>query len=61
MGAVPREALSCKRYSAPATAPFEVRFIENQPVVTRIFKASPAQPGDIILKIDGKPVQRPDR
>jgi C-terminal processing protease CtpA/Prc len=41
----------------PAAPPFEVRFIDNQPVVSRIFKSSPAQPGDIILKINGKPVQ----
>jgi C-terminal processing protease CtpA/Prc len=40
-----------------AAPPFEIRFIENQPVISRIFKPSPAQQGDVILKIDGKPVQ----
>ena len=40
--------------AAPA---FEVRFIENQPVVTRIFRSGEAKPGDIILKIDGQPVK----
>jgi hypothetical protein len=44
-------------FFGPATAPFEIRFIENQPVVTRIFKPNPAQVGDVILAIDGKPVQ----
>ena len=41
----------------PAMPPFEVRFIENQPVITRIFKPGSAQLGDVILKIDGQPVQ----
>ena len=40
-----------------AGPPFEVRFIENQPVITLVFKPSSAQPGDVILKIDGEPVQ----
>jgi len=41
----------------PASAPFEVRFIEKQPVITRIFKPGPGLQGDVILKIDGQPVQ----
>jgi C-terminal processing protease CtpA/Prc len=41
----------------PATAPLEVRFIEKQPVITRVFKPGVARPGDIILKIDDQPVQ----
>ena len=42
----------------PAMPPLEVRFVDNQPVITRVFeKSSAAQAGDIILKIDGKPVE----
>jgi hypothetical protein len=41
----------------PALPPLEVRFIENQPVITRVFAAGEAQPGDVILRIDGAPVQ----
>lgn len=41
-----------------AMASFEVRFIENQPVITRIMRPGAALPGDVIVKIDGKPVQQ---
>jgi hypothetical protein len=41
----------------PATAPFEVRFLEGQPVITRMFKANSAEVGDVILKINDNPVQ----
>ena len=44
-----------------AMAPFEVHFVEKQPVITRVYKPGPAQAGDVILKIDGKPVAKPDR
>jgi hypothetical protein len=40
----------------PATAPFEVRFIEDKPVITRILRKSGALAGDVIEKIDGGPV-----
>jgi len=40
-----------------ATAPVEVRSIEGQFVVTRQFKTSPLAVGDVILQIEGKPVQ----
>jgi C-terminal processing protease CtpA/Prc len=37
--------------------PFEARFIENQPVITHVFGKGSAQPGDVIVKIAGQPVQ----
>jgi C-terminal processing protease CtpA/Prc len=40
-----------------AAPPFEVRFIENHPVITRIFRSGEAQAGDVVLKINGQPVQ----
>src|ERR1019366_8427932 len=40
-----------------AEPPFEVRFVEGQPVITLLFKRGSAQAGDVILKIDGLPVQ----
>jgi hypothetical protein len=41
----------------PALAPFEVRFIEGQPVITSVVKASEAKPGDVIVAVEGTPVQ----
>jgi C-terminal processing protease CtpA/Prc len=44
-----------------APAPVEVRWIENQPVVTRVVNAELAaqvHPGDVVTKIDGDPVQK---
>ena len=40
-----------------AVPPIEVHVIGHQPLITRVFKEGQAQPGDVILKIDGKPVQ----
>jgi C-terminal processing protease CtpA/Prc len=47
------------KFYGQAAPPFEVRFIENQPVVTQVFNSAqscPAKPGDIILAIDGAPI-----
>jgi C-terminal processing protease CtpA/Prc len=41
-----------------ASPPYEVRMIENQPVITSVFKSGAAQPGDVILKVGGEPVQK---
>jgi C-terminal processing protease CtpA/Prc len=44
-----------------ASPPVEVRWIENQPVVTRIFDrqtTATLAPGDVVSKIDGQPVQK---
>ncbi len=40
-----------------AAPPFEVRLLEGQLVITHVFKPSPAQLGDVILRIDGDAVQ----
>jgi C-terminal processing protease CtpA/Prc len=43
-----------------ATPALEVRWIENRPVVTRLFDRSleeTVRPGDVVLRIDGKPVR----
>jgi C-terminal processing protease CtpA/Prc len=45
--------------AAPASV--EIRWIENQPVVTRVFDRKlmeSVQPGDIVTKIGGEPVQK---
>ncbi len=45
------------KYFGSTAPPFEIRLIQNQPVVTHIFKKSPVELGDVIVKIDGRPVQ----
>ncbi len=47
-------------YFGVAIPPVEVRWIENQPVVTRLLDntlANEVHPGDIVTAIDGQPVQ----
>ena len=42
-----------------AAPPVELRWIENQPVVTRVLdQSADVRPGDILTKIDGEPYQR---
>jgi C-terminal processing protease CtpA/Prc len=44
-----------------APSPVEVRWIENQPVVTRVVSpelATSVHPGDVVTKINGDPVQK---
>src|SRR2546426_701986 len=47
-------------YYGVATPPIEVRWIENQPVVTRVDASlgGGLQPGDVLTKIDGEPYQK---
>lgn len=40
-----------------ASQPFEIRYIEDQFVITELYQPGAAQVGDIIVKVDGKPVQ----
>ena len=47
------------KFYGQAAPPFEVRFIEDQPIVTQLFSSAqscPAKPGDIILAIEGTPI-----
>jgi C-terminal processing protease CtpA/Prc len=42
-----------------ATPPVELRWIEERPVVTRVFgDAGDVRPGDVVTKIDGEPYQK---
>jgi C-terminal processing protease CtpA/Prc len=41
-----------------ATAPMEIRMIDDQPVVTRLYQPGTAKAGDVILAIDGVPVEK---
>lgn len=46
-------------YQGPAGPPIELRWIENQPVVTRIgAKVTDISPGDVLVRIDGEPYQK---
>ena len=52
-----------RRYYGVAPPPFEVRWIENRPAITRLLdvpevKWARLKPGDIIIKFDGEPVQK---
>jgi C-terminal processing protease CtpA/Prc len=45
-------------YYGAAGPPVELRWIENQPVVTRVLNSAVGlQPGDVVTKIDGEPYQ----
>ena len=46
-------------YNGAAAPPVELRWIESQPVVTRVFDSSlDIHPGDVVTKIDGAPYQK---
>ncbi len=40
-----------------AAPPFDVRFVDGQPVITHLYKPGVAQAGDVIVKIEGEPVK----
>jgi C-terminal processing protease CtpA/Prc len=42
-------------YYGSAAPPVELRWIEEQPVVTRVFNTTAASPGDVLVRIEGKP------
>jgi C-terminal processing protease CtpA/Prc len=47
------------QFYGTASPPIELRWIENQPIVTRVFDSSlDIHPGDVLTKIDGEPYQK---
>ena len=48
-------SLELSKYYGMAAPPLEIRSIEGQPVVTRVFEEGAVRPGDVLVKIDGKP------